>query len=149
MKAEAQGDYVFVPLEPTDEMIAAALAATSMHLDIVGSQLAVNREKMRVRYRAMVAAVAIADGLAMVQAARDGRGVIATISSLRNTVADLYTERDTIAAERDSLISKLERAEGVLANLVKRHGPYILKLPGETGVSDIAEAKAALKGNGE
>ena len=49
-------DLVTVPKEPTDEMVDAALRATAAHLDIKGSQLTVNREKMRIRWRAMVAA---------------------------------------------------------------------------------------------
>ena len=49
-------DLVTVPKEPTDEMVDAALRATAAYLDIKGSQLTVNREKMRIRWRAMVAA---------------------------------------------------------------------------------------------
>lgn len=45
---------VVVPREPTDEMIDAALSATAAWLDIPGSQLTVNREKMRRRYKAMI-----------------------------------------------------------------------------------------------
>lgn len=47
---------VVVPREPTEKMINAALAATSAWLDIPGSQLTVNREKMRLRYKAMLKA---------------------------------------------------------------------------------------------
>ena len=43
-----------VPLEPTEVMIEAGLAATGAWLDIPGSALTVNREKMRRRYKAMV-----------------------------------------------------------------------------------------------
>ena len=45
---------LMMPREATDEMIDAALAATATWLDIKGSALTVNREKMRLRYRAMV-----------------------------------------------------------------------------------------------
>jgi hypothetical protein len=51
-----RSDLVIVPKEPTEEMIDAALRATAAHLDIKGSQLTVNREKMRIRWRAMIAA---------------------------------------------------------------------------------------------
>lgn len=43
-----------VPIEPTNEMIDAGLRATASFLDIEGSQLTVNREKMRRRYKAMI-----------------------------------------------------------------------------------------------
>ena len=48
-----------VPKEPTEEMVTAGLAQTSAWLDIKGSALTVNREKMRIRYRAMVTAFKI------------------------------------------------------------------------------------------
>lgn len=47
-------DYVTVPLEPTTAMVEAGLGVTAAWLDIKGSALTVNREKMRRRYRAMV-----------------------------------------------------------------------------------------------
>jgi len=49
---------VLVPAEPTDEMVEAGLRSTAAHLNIPGSGLTVAREKMRIRYRAMVAAAA-------------------------------------------------------------------------------------------
>jgi hypothetical protein len=52
---EAEG-WVLVPVEPTDEMVAKAISSTSSHLDLPGSKLMVNREKARIRYRAMIAA---------------------------------------------------------------------------------------------
>lgn len=48
------GSRVVVPVVPSDEMVDRALAATSWHRNIPGSQLTVNREKMRIR--AMLAA---------------------------------------------------------------------------------------------
>lgn len=45
---------VVVPREPTDAMIDAALVTTAAWLDIKGSALVVNREKMRRRYKAMI-----------------------------------------------------------------------------------------------
>lgn len=50
---EAEG-LVIVPREPTDEMITAGLIPTAAWRDIQGSALTVNREKMRLRYRAMI-----------------------------------------------------------------------------------------------
>lgn len=47
---------VMAPREPTDAMVDAGLRATSVWLNIAGSQLTVNREKMKIRYRAMLAA---------------------------------------------------------------------------------------------
>lgn len=41
-------------LEPTDEMVQAAIGSTSAFHDIKGSQLTVNREKVRIRWRAMI-----------------------------------------------------------------------------------------------
>lgn len=49
--------WVLVPREPTEDMIDAGLRATAVHLDIQGSGLTVNREKMRRRYAGMLAAV--------------------------------------------------------------------------------------------
>lgn len=40
--------------EPTDEMVEAAMVATASWRDIQGSALTVNREKARIRFRAMV-----------------------------------------------------------------------------------------------
>lgn len=52
-----QGDgWRLVPQTMTDEMVDAALRATAVHLDIQGSQLTVNREKMRRRWQAALAA---------------------------------------------------------------------------------------------
>lgn len=48
--------FVRAPTEPTFEMIEAGLGATGAWLNIPGSQLTVNREKMRLRYQAMLAA---------------------------------------------------------------------------------------------
>lgn len=45
---------IVMPRELTDEMADAAMRATAVHLDIKGSQLTVNREKMKARYRALV-----------------------------------------------------------------------------------------------
>lgn len=45
-----------VPTDPTEEMITRGLATTNSFLDIKGSQLTVNREKMRRRYKAMIGA---------------------------------------------------------------------------------------------
>ena len=59
------GTNVVVPREPTPEMIAAALASTAYHHNFEAqpnakeggmSRLNVNREKMKVRYRAMIKA---------------------------------------------------------------------------------------------
>ena len=47
--------YVTVPSEPTDEMIDAGLKATKGYLRLNGSQLTQNREKMRLRFKAMCA----------------------------------------------------------------------------------------------
>lgn len=46
--------FVVVPLEPTDEMVNAALGSTAVFHNIEGSALTVNREKMRIRWRAML-----------------------------------------------------------------------------------------------
>jgi hypothetical protein len=43
-----------MPRELTDAQADAALAATAAFLDIKGSALTVNREKMKARYRALV-----------------------------------------------------------------------------------------------
>ena len=45
---------VLMPRELTDEQADAAMRATAVHLDIKGSQLTVNREKMKARYRSLV-----------------------------------------------------------------------------------------------
>lgn len=45
---------VVMPRELTDEQADAALRATAVWLDVKGSQLTVNREKMKARYRALV-----------------------------------------------------------------------------------------------
>jgi hypothetical protein len=45
---------VVVPREPSEGAIDKGLASTAIHLDIVGSQLTINREKMRHRWMAMV-----------------------------------------------------------------------------------------------
>lgn len=47
---------ISMPPQPTERMIDAALQSTAAYLNIAGSALTVNREKMRIRYRAMVAA---------------------------------------------------------------------------------------------
>lgn len=48
---------VILPRDLSDEMVDAALRSTAAFLDIKGSALTVNREKMRIRYRALIAAV--------------------------------------------------------------------------------------------
>lgn len=45
---------VGMPRDLTDEQADAALRATAIWLDVKGSQLTVNREKMKARYRALV-----------------------------------------------------------------------------------------------
>lgn len=52
-----EGDWQLVPKEPTDVMVNKALSSTAVWHDIPGSRLTVNREKMRIRWRAMLAAV--------------------------------------------------------------------------------------------
>jgi hypothetical protein len=47
-------DDLQMPRDLTDEQADAAMRATAVHLDIKGSQLTVNREKMKARYRALV-----------------------------------------------------------------------------------------------
>jgi phage gp37-like protein len=47
-------DTVQMPRELTDEQADAALRATAVWLDVKGSQLTVNREKMKARYQALV-----------------------------------------------------------------------------------------------
>lgn len=49
--------WKLVPIEPTQEMIDAGLHTTAAYLDIKGSQLTVNREKMKIRYQAMLMAI--------------------------------------------------------------------------------------------
>lgn len=51
---EMLSDIIIMPRELTDEQADAAMRATAVHLDIKGSQLTVNREKMKARYRALV-----------------------------------------------------------------------------------------------
>jgi hypothetical protein len=55
IKGVMDGTHKIVPMEPTDEMVNAALASTSVHHNIAGSGLTVAREKMRIRYRAALA----------------------------------------------------------------------------------------------
>lgn len=43
-----------MPRELTDEQADAALRATAVWIDVKGSQLTVNREKMKARYRSLV-----------------------------------------------------------------------------------------------
>lgn len=52
-----ENGLVIAPKEPTEEMITAGFVPTAAWQNIQGSALTVNREKMRLRYRAMVAAV--------------------------------------------------------------------------------------------
>ena len=47
-------DAIEMPRELTDQQADAALQATAVWLDVKGSQLTVNREKMKARYRALV-----------------------------------------------------------------------------------------------
>ena len=51
------GGYVIAPKEPTAEMITAGLIPTAAWQNIQGSALTVNREKMRMRYEAMISAL--------------------------------------------------------------------------------------------
>lgn len=52
---EMEGDpSITMPRELTDEQADAAMHATAVHLDIKGSQLTVNREKMKARYWSLV-----------------------------------------------------------------------------------------------
>lgn len=44
-------------VEPTEAQLDAALASTNQRLDLPGSQMTVNREKARIRYRAMILAL--------------------------------------------------------------------------------------------
>lgn len=46
--------FVVMPCELTDAQADAALRATAVWLEIEGSQLTVNREKMKARYKALV-----------------------------------------------------------------------------------------------
>ena len=48
-------EQVEIPPELDDAACDAALRATAVHLDVRGSALTVNREKMRARFRALVA----------------------------------------------------------------------------------------------
>lgn len=47
--------WVIAPLEPTEDMITAGLIPTAAWQNIEGSALTVNREKMRLRYKVMIA----------------------------------------------------------------------------------------------
>lgn len=49
----ADGEFVLVPTHPTDKMIERGLTAT-VGRNFKGSALAVNREMMKIRYRAMI-----------------------------------------------------------------------------------------------
>lgn len=49
-----QEDQIQMPRELSDRQAAAALTATASWLDVKGSALTVNREKMKARYRALV-----------------------------------------------------------------------------------------------
>jgi hypothetical protein len=49
--------WKLVPIEPTDEMLKAGWLVTTVWLKISGTQMTVNKEKMRLRYKAMVDAV--------------------------------------------------------------------------------------------
>lgn len=51
---ERRSHVIEMPRELTDEQADAALIATAVHLDIKGSQLTKNREKMKARYRSLV-----------------------------------------------------------------------------------------------
>lgn len=53
-KETIYNEMIDMPRELTDEQADAAMRATAVHLDIKGSQLTVNREKMKARYRALV-----------------------------------------------------------------------------------------------
>jgi len=53
---------IVMPRELTDEQADAAMRATAVHLDIKGSQLTVNREKMKARYRALVKFIETTNG---------------------------------------------------------------------------------------
>lgn len=46
--------WQLVPKEPTEAMVRKALSSTAVWHDIKGSQLTVNMEKMRIRWRAML-----------------------------------------------------------------------------------------------
>lgn len=53
-KLKASNYGRLMPVELSDEQSDAALRATASWLDVKGSQLTVNREKMKARYRALV-----------------------------------------------------------------------------------------------
>ena len=56
LKFIGEAGYQLVPKEPTEEMVDAAINVTKIGwLDIPGSKLTVNREKAKIRYRAMLA----------------------------------------------------------------------------------------------
>lgn len=55
LKQLDEAGYSIVPKEPTEEMVDGAINATKIGwLDIPGSKLTVNREKAKIRYRAML-----------------------------------------------------------------------------------------------
>lgn len=49
-----------------------------------------------------------------------------------------------LIAAAPTLLALLEEAEAALERLLSGHGDYINELPGETGVSDLALARATL-----
>lgn len=53
---------LLMPRDLTDEQADAAMRATAVHLDIQGSQLTVNRKKMKARYRALVKFIEAGNG---------------------------------------------------------------------------------------
>ena len=66
LQAIEDAGFVVVPKEPSDEMIAGALASTAYHHNFEAqlgesmSKLNVNREKIKIRYRAMLVCAKIA-----------------------------------------------------------------------------------------
>lgn len=54
--ARADRGLVTVPREPTEAMVESAMASTAARLSLPGSAMTQQREKMRIRYRAMIAA---------------------------------------------------------------------------------------------
>jgi hypothetical protein len=54
---DERNGYAIVPINPTEEMITAGMVPTAAWQNIQGSALTVNREKMRLRYQAMVKSV--------------------------------------------------------------------------------------------
>lgn len=55
-RGAAPEGWRLVPVEPTPEMVAASLTVTATWRDISGTALTVNREKMRLRWRAILGA---------------------------------------------------------------------------------------------